>query len=153
MTFITTYIVVIPSSKSNSSKWYINVCLFSQCKSFLHPRSWRGVLDTTLYDEGCQWLAAGRLFSPGFLHQHIAKILLRVALNAIYHREYHHYLKTKSLFIRIICILYLHIANIITNVTTFTLIVKEHFSRSDDTSQHIAKILLRVALNAIYHNR
>jgi hypothetical protein len=33
----------------------------------------RGVLDTTLYDNVCQWLAAGRWFSPGalnsFLHQ------------------------------------------------------------------------------------
>jgi hypothetical protein len=25
----------------------------------------QGVLDTTLYDQVCQWLAAGRWFSPG----------------------------------------------------------------------------------------
>jgi hypothetical protein len=27
------------------------------------PRSWRGVLDTTLYDKVFQWLATGRWFS------------------------------------------------------------------------------------------
>jgi hypothetical protein len=27
--------------------------------------SWQGVLDTALCDKVCQWLAAGRLFSPG----------------------------------------------------------------------------------------
>jgi hypothetical protein len=31
----------------------------------LESRSWRGVLDTTFCDKTCQWLAAGRLFSPG----------------------------------------------------------------------------------------
>jgi len=29
------------------------------------PHSWQGVLDTTLYDNVCQWLATGRWFSPG----------------------------------------------------------------------------------------
>jgi hypothetical protein len=29
-----------------------------------NPRSWRGVLDTTLCDKVCQWLTAGRWFSP-----------------------------------------------------------------------------------------
>ena len=52
------------------------------------PCSWRGVLDTTLYDKVCQWLAVGRWFSPGTLvsstnktdcHD-IAEILLKVAL-------------------------------------------------------------------------
>jgi len=28
-------------------------------------RSWRGVLDTTVCDQVCQWLATGRWFSPG----------------------------------------------------------------------------------------
>ncbi len=28
------------------------------------PRSWRGVLDTTICDKVCQWLEAGRWFSP-----------------------------------------------------------------------------------------
>jgi hypothetical protein len=29
------------------------------------PRSWRGVLDTTLCDKACQWLGTSRWFSPG----------------------------------------------------------------------------------------
>jgi len=51
----------------------------------------RGVLDTTLCDKVCQWLAAGRSFSPGTpvsstnktdCHD-ITKALLKVALNPI----------------------------------------------------------------------
>ena len=51
----------------------------------------RGVLDTTLCDKVCQWLATGRWFSPGTpvtptnktdLHD-IAEILLKVPLNTI----------------------------------------------------------------------
>ena len=56
------------------------------------PRSWQGVLDTTVCDKVCQWLAAGPWFSLGTLwvsstnktdHQSIAEILLKVALNII----------------------------------------------------------------------
>jgi hypothetical protein len=48
----------------------------------------RGVLDTTLWDQVCQWLAAGQWFSPissiNITDRHdIAKILLKVALNTI----------------------------------------------------------------------
>ena len=51
----------------------------------------KGVLDTTLYDKVCQWLAAGRWFSPGTTVSStnktdcpdIAEILLKVALNTI----------------------------------------------------------------------
>ena len=51
----------------------------------------RGVLDTTLCDKICQWLATGRWFSPGIpvsstnkTDRHdIAQILLKVALNTI----------------------------------------------------------------------
>jgi hypothetical protein len=55
------------------------------------PCSWRGVLDTTLYDKVFQWLATGRWFSPGTpvsstnktgCHD-ITEILLKVALNTI----------------------------------------------------------------------
>ena len=51
----------------------------------------RGVLDTTLWDKVCQWLAAGQRFSPGTpvsstnkidCHD-ISEILLKVALNTI----------------------------------------------------------------------
>ena len=54
-------------------------------------RSWRGVLDTTVCDKVCQWLATGRWFSPcppvsptskTDCHD-ITEILLKVALNTI----------------------------------------------------------------------
>ena len=51
----------------------------------------RGVLDTTLCDKVCQWIAAGRWFSPGTTvsstnktdRHDIDEILLKVALNTI----------------------------------------------------------------------
>ena len=52
-------------------------------------RSWRGVLDTTLFDEVCRWRAAGLWFSPDTPvsnktdHHDIAEILLKVVLNNI----------------------------------------------------------------------
>jgi hypothetical protein len=47
-------------------KWKANNTTLYHCNSceFDH-RSWRGVPDTTLCDKVCQWLAAGRWFSPG----------------------------------------------------------------------------------------
>ena len=38
---------------------------FNNIYSQFESRSWRGVLDTTLCDNVCQWLAAGRCFFPG----------------------------------------------------------------------------------------
>jgi hypothetical protein len=57
----------------------------------IEPRSWRGVLDTTLCDKVCQWLGTGRLFSPGTLYSStnnpdrhdIIEILLKAAINTI----------------------------------------------------------------------
>ena len=57
-------------------------------------RSWRGVLDVTLCDKVCQWLATGQWYSPGppvsstnktNRHHdiHVTEILLKVALNNI----------------------------------------------------------------------
>jgi hypothetical protein len=51
----------------------------------------RGVLDTTLFDKVCQWLAAGRWFSLGTRilasnktdRHDLGEILLKVALNTI----------------------------------------------------------------------
>ena len=45
----------------------------------------RGVLDTTLYDKVCQWLAWGRWFSPGTPSSSTnkAEILLKVTLKTI----------------------------------------------------------------------
>ena len=53
----------------------------------------RGVLDTTLCDEVCQWLATSRWFSPGTpvsstskTDRHdITEILLKVAINTVTH--------------------------------------------------------------------
>jgi len=41
--------------------------MYNQCLSLLklESRSWRSVLDTTLCNKVCQWLAEGRWFSPG----------------------------------------------------------------------------------------
>jgi hypothetical protein len=55
------------------------------------------VLDTTLYDEICQWLATGKWFSPGAAvsstiksgHHNTTEILLKVALNTINLHKYH----------------------------------------------------------------
>ena len=52
------------------------------------PRSWRGVPNTTLCDEVCQWLATGLWFSPvsstNKTDRHdITRILLKVVLNTI----------------------------------------------------------------------
>ena len=54
----------------------------------VEPRSWQGVLDTTLCDKVCQWFAAGQWFSPGNQvfptnktdRHNITEILLKVAL-------------------------------------------------------------------------
>ena len=55
------------------------------------PRSWRGVLDTTLCDKVCKSLGTDRGFSPGTPvsstnetdRNDITEILLKVALNPI----------------------------------------------------------------------
>ena len=72
--FTTTYTI---------SVYHCNSCEFDN-------RSWRGILDTTLCDKVCQWLAAGRWFSPGipvsFTHKtdsQETEILLKVALSTI----------------------------------------------------------------------
>jgi hypothetical protein len=43
----------------------LNVHLVPITKLWGRTPSWRGILDTTLYDNVCQWLATGRWFSPG----------------------------------------------------------------------------------------
>ena len=77
-------------SWSNGSWIYNNLC--NQCLSPL--TLWvriplrRGVLDTTLCDKDCQWLATGLWFSPvsstNKTDSHdITEILLKVALNTL----------------------------------------------------------------------
>ena len=65
----------------------ISVYHHKNCEFESH--SWQGVLNTTLCDKVCQWLAAGRWYSPDFPvsstnetdGDDIAEILLKVALN------------------------------------------------------------------------
>ena len=61
------------------------------CAISAYHHSWRGVLDTTLCDNVCQWLSTGRVVSLGSpvsstnktdLHD-IIEILLKVALSSI----------------------------------------------------------------------
>ena len=53
----------------------------------IEPRSWRGVLDTPLYDKVCQSLSTGRWFSPGTPvssdNHDVTELLLKVAFNTI----------------------------------------------------------------------
>jgi hypothetical protein len=65
--------------------WIYNY-LCNQC--LLSTRSWKGVLDTTLCDKVCQWLATGRFFPSVSStnktdHHNITEILTTVALNTI----------------------------------------------------------------------
>ena len=69
--------------------WFFDItCFLLKFHSFF---SWRGVLDTTLCDEVCQWFVDGWWFSTGTpvsstnksYRYDITEILLKVALNAI----------------------------------------------------------------------
>ena len=40
-------------------------CAYHHSSCEFEPCSWRGVLDTTLCDQVCQWLVAGQWFFPG----------------------------------------------------------------------------------------
>ena len=63
-------------------------CILHYLSCEFESRLWRGVLDTTLCDQVCQWLATGRWFSPGTSvsstnltdRHYIADILLKGAL-------------------------------------------------------------------------
>jgi hypothetical protein len=82
-----------------NQSWIYNY-LCNQCLSAL--KLWvrislrRGVLDTTLCDQVCQWLATGRWFSPDTQvsstnktdHHNITEILLKVELNTITLTQY-----------------------------------------------------------------
>ena len=80
--------------KNGDGKFSILQCAISAYRHWsceFESRSWRGVLDTTLCDKVCQWLATGWWFSPGTPvsstnktdHFAIAEILLKVALSTI----------------------------------------------------------------------
>jgi hypothetical protein len=69
----------------------ISVYLHTTKNCEFQSRSWRGVLDTTLCDKVCQWLATGRCFSLGppvsctnnTDRQDITEILLKMVLYII----------------------------------------------------------------------
>jgi hypothetical protein len=74
----------------SSINFHFNCCEFES-------RSLRGVIDTTLRDKDCQWLATGLWFSPGTpvystnktdCHD-ITVVLLKAALNTITHTPFH----------------------------------------------------------------
>ena len=77
-------------SWSYGSWTYVGQCL-SPLKLWVRIQLRRSVLDTTLCDKDCQWLATGRWFSPGtpvsFTNKtdlrDITEILLKVALSTI----------------------------------------------------------------------
>jgi hypothetical protein len=83
-----------PSWTWSYGSWIYNY-LCNQCLSPLkfEPRSWRGVLNTILFDKVCQWQATDRWFSAGTpvssinkTDRHdITEILLKVTLNTIIH--------------------------------------------------------------------
>ena len=72
-----TYISILYLSKGSSWLWshgswiYNYLCNHYQCLSpltlWVRIQLKRGVVDTTLCDNVCQWLAAGQWFSPGTL--------------------------------------------------------------------------------------
>ena len=74
---------------ASTTTYAISVYHHQSCE--FEPRSWRGVLDTTLCDKVYQRRATGRWFSPGTLvsstnktdRHDITEILLKVALNTI----------------------------------------------------------------------
>ena len=53
---------VLNSDTRLSWSWSYGSCIYNY--PWNQYRSWRSVLDTTLLDKVCQWLAAGRWFSP-----------------------------------------------------------------------------------------
>ena len=76
------------------SNYLCNQCLSPLMLWIWIPLRW-SVLDTTLHDKVCQWLAAGLWFSPGTLisstnktdcHD-ISERLLKVALNTMTHHQ------------------------------------------------------------------
>jgi len=83
---------------SSSQSWSLSygswICNYLCCQCLSSLTVWvriplmRGVLDTTLYDKVCQWLATGWWFSPVFTTNKTdghdkTDILLKVALNTI----------------------------------------------------------------------
>jgi hypothetical protein len=82
---------ILKLSKEITSCTQIWICNKHSESCEFEPCSWQGVLDTTLCDKVCLWLATGRWFSRDTPvsstskteRQDIAEILLKVALSTI----------------------------------------------------------------------
>ena len=86
--------------------------LFYQRRIQFKLSSWRGVLDITLCDKVCQWIATGRWISPGTPvsstnktdGHDITEIFLKVALNTIIinqnKEKFHHSCSFKELILK-----------------------------------------------------
>ena len=95
MEFICSFSDTLPISYMKSCQWmslavilwYATISLCNQCQSPLMLWVWiplrQGVLDTTLCDKVCQWLATGQRFSPVLRFLDITEIWLKVVLNNI----------------------------------------------------------------------
>ena len=90
---VSTFVLLDRNVNALTLTWFIWFICFnlSPLKLWVRIPLRRGVLDTTLCDKVCQWLAAGRWFSPCTLvssnnktdlHD-VTEILLKVALNTI----------------------------------------------------------------------
>ena len=92
------YLSFVSFRRPSWSWWYGSWIYNELCNQSLSPlvlwvrsRWWRGVLDTTLCDAVCQWLAAGQWFSSCISvsssnekdRHDITEILLKVALNTM----------------------------------------------------------------------
>ena len=86
----------IPSWSWSYGSWiynYLSIQCLSPLKLWVQIPSWWGVLDTTLCNKVCRWLATRQMFFPGTLVSStnktdghdipVTKILLKVALNII----------------------------------------------------------------------
>jgi hypothetical protein len=87
----TWFVLTFVERKGLSWLWSCGNWIYNLCNQCLSSCSWKGVLDTTSCDKVCQWLAAGRWFSPGTPVSFFNKtdchdkteILLKMALNTI----------------------------------------------------------------------
>jgi hypothetical protein len=87
-------LVLSPSWLQSYGSWIYNYCViraYHHLSCEFEARSFRGVLETTLCDKVCQWLATGRWYSPNTPvsstnktdRHNIADMLLNVVLNTI----------------------------------------------------------------------
>jgi hypothetical protein len=98
--FGTRYILVYKVKQGQSWSWsHVAISAYHPLRCVFEPRSWWGVLDTTLCDKVCQWLVTGWWFSTStpvsftnITDRHnISEILLKVVLNTMNHQPIYWY--------------------------------------------------------------